>query len=317
VFSNIPTEFFVLKKVNLYINVIKNLCLIIAIIYVVYFLINIPLWRLNFADGGVFRIYIYSYFNLFVIHPTYYTTILILCVAHSIDLILTKKRYIELIYVVVFIAITLLLLTKLNIVLMFVMIGVMIYARGNFKKPYKVAMIAAVFLLFIGALFFAPGLKVRFKEIVNSYNVDPKHLSYDSTNIRKSIFDCSVAVAQDNLLLGVGFENLQQNLNDCYKSNYESSFYTNHNYMTHNYYFYILLSSGIIGLLFYISYLIRIIRISFKSDLILFQIFVANALIICFVEDYFYRHNGVLYFNVILMIFIKHLENNVVLPIKK
>ena len=80
--------------------------------------------------------------------------------------------------------------------------------------------------------------------------------------------------------------------------------------MTHNYYFYIFLSSGIIGLLFYLFYLINIITICIKSNVFLFKVVLLNALIVCFIEDYFFRQYGILYFNLMLMCFVRYSEKN-------
>ncbi len=80
--------------------------------------------------------------------------------------------------------------------------------------------------------------------------------------------------------------------------------------MTHNYYLYTLISSGILGFGFYLVYLINLIKISFKKNMFLFNLLIINTIIICFTEDYFYRQHGVLYFNLLLMIFIKNEDIN-------
>lgn len=308
VFSLIPPEFFSQSKIDLYFFILKNICLLIAVIYVGSFLINVPLWRFNFQEGYVFREYIYSYFTLFVIHPAYYTTILILVFAHSLEMVIKKKKYWQLIYVVCFLGITFLLLTKLNIVIMILVLIFMLLFRTSLNLKQKI-IITSLSLTFITLLIaYTPGIKNRFLETYNSFNSKPQGLAYDSTNIRKAIFDCSVSIADGNLPFGVGFEHLQERLNECYKANYDSSFYLNHEYMTHNYYFYILLSSGLIGLFFYLIYLANIIKISYNSKSFLLRLLVLSVLIMCFIEDYFYRHFGLLYFNLILMLYIRFID---------
>lgn len=308
-FSMVPCEFFSKNKINLYFNVLKNTCLLIAIIYVVSFFINIPLWRLNFKDGSVFREYVYNYFKLFVIHPSYYTTILILVCAHSFDLVLKEKKYWQLVYVFSFLAINFLLLTKLNIVIMVITLIFMLLFRSllNFKQKI-IGILMSVICVFLFILF-VPGLKNRFVETYQGFNSKPEALAFNSTNIRKAIFDCSIEISKENLTHGVGFENLQANLNNCYKANYDSSFYQKTSYMTHNYYFYILLSTGMIGFLVYLFYLINIINISLKSNNFLFKVMLFNALTICFIEDYFYRQFGLLYFSIMVMVFLRHHQN--------
>jgi O-antigen ligase len=311
-FSIIPDTFFDKKKIELYILVLKNVCLIIAFIYVFSFLINVPSWQYNvvFNNESRFRNYIYNDFKLFIIHPTYYTSVLILCSAHSFDLALRKRNYFQLIYVVCFLLITIFLLSKLNLVFMALLIIVMVFIRGAYKFKTKLFFAISLTSLIIVFCFFTPGIKERFTEIFNSFNLRPKNEVYDSTNLRKAIFDSSIKIAKENWAFGVGFENLQDKLNQTYKESYSSSFYENHNYMTHNYYFYIFLSSGIIGLLFYLFYLINIIIICVKSNVFLFNVVLLNALIVCFIEDYFFRQYGILYFNLMLMCFVRYSEKN-------
>lgn len=310
IFNIIPIENFNKKKINLYFNIIKNVCLLIAIIYVISYLYNVPSWQFNvvFNNESRFRNHIYNDFNLFVIHPSYYTTILIFCAAQSFDLVLREKKYLQLIYVVVFLAITLMLLTKLNLVLMVAELTLMIFIRSFYQIKTKLILVFSMISLICTFAFFTPGIKERFIEIYKSFGVKPANAAYDSTNVRKAIFDSSINIIKDNWITGVGFDNLQDELNKKYKENYDSSFFKEHNYMTHNYYFYILISSGIFGFLFYLYYLATIIKICLKSNIFLFKLFVINALIICFVEDYFYRQYGALFFNLVLMCFIIHQE---------
>lgn len=309
-FSLVPKEFFEQKKIDLYIFVLKTTCLFIAFTYVISFFWKIPAWQYDvvFNNESRFRNYIYNDFKCFIIHPTYYTTILIVCVAHSFDEVLKEKKYLQLTYVFCFLVITTLLLTKLNLLLMILVLTSMIFIRSAYSIKIKMLFTFTMLSLIISFVFFTPGIKNRFIETYESFGVKPANIAFDSTNIRKAIFDSSFEMARKNWLFGVGFDNLQNNLNTTYKKNYNSSFYINHNYMTHNYYFYIFLSSGIIGFLFYLLYLSNIIKICIKTNLFIFKLFVLNALIICFIEDYFYRQYGVLYFNLVLMCFIRHSE---------
>jgi hypothetical protein len=308
VFSLIPLEFFNRQRLNLYITVLKNTCLLIGIIYIICFFMDhsIKEFFVVFQHVSSFRNYIYYDFKLFKIHPTYYTTILILCAAHSFLLVLKQKKYGELLYILFFILLTFLLLTRLNILLLVLVLTGMLLFMSDLKKRERLLFFSLIILTISTLAVLTPGIKDRFVELYNSYNKPPVNVSYDSTNIRKAIFDCSVKISKDNLLLGVGFEKLQTKLNECYKSSYDSSFYKSQNYLTHNYYSYILLSSGLLGLFFYILYLINIIGIAFKTRFFLFYIFLFSTLMVCFIEDYLYRHFGVLYFNLLLICFIQY-----------
>jgi O-antigen ligase len=185
----------------------------------------------------------------------------------------------------------------------------MVFLRSKMSFRQMTIVSGSIIGLVVALSLLTPGIKHRFVELFHSYNIKPENVAYDSTNIRMAIFDCTVSISKDNLLYGVGFENLQNNLNNCYKSNYDSSFYEGQSYMTHNYFFYILLSTGIMGLLLFLIYIINILRICLKSNLFLFKVFLLNVLVICIIEDYLYRHYGLLYFNLLLISFIQYSKN--------
>ena len=307
IFLLIPNDFFSQKKISLYLSILKNTCLVITIIYFISYFNNVPLWKFNFGhyNDSNFREYFYNEFKLFKIHPTYLTSIIILCSVHSYELVLKQKKYLHLIYVFLFLTITFLLLTRLNIVLLVFSLLLMTLFRSSLNLKQRI-ILSVTFVVLISTLsIFTPGINRRFTEIINSFSVKPNGVTYDSTNVRKAILNCDLKLAKENWVRGIGYENLQDGLNYCYKSGYNSSFYLNHNYMTHNYYLYILISSGIFGFLFYLFYIVHLIKISFQKNMFLLYLLLANTLTICFVEDYFYRQYGVLYFNLLLMIFIR------------
>ncbi len=310
-FSLIPISFFTKQKLDFYIDIIKNTCLIIALTYTISFFATKSLSELFivFQNVSTFRNYIYSDFNLFIIHPTYYTTILILCSAHSFDRILNQKKYYELIYIIGFLLISFFLLTRLNVVLIvLLLIGMVLFGKKLLLKQ-KFIFISLFLSIVIGLSIFTPGIRDRFIEMYDSYNKPPVNLNYDSTNIRIAIFDCSRELSKEKPFTGIGFENLQNKLNNCYATNYDSNFYESLTYMTHNYFFYIFISSGLIGLCLFSIYLVNILHIARKSKIFLFNVFLFNALIVCLFEDYLYRHYGVLYFNLLLICFIQYSKN--------
>lgn len=312
VFSLIPIHFFSKDKINLYMAVLKNTCLIIAIIYIYNYFDNVSFREFDTVIYSVssFRNYIYYKFTLFIIHPTYFTAILILCVSHSLFLVLNQKKYFQILYVFAFVAITFLLITKLTIVLMIITILIMLFNYSGLSLNHKIYSTLFTFFVILVFSIYTPGIKERFEEFYQSFNKAPTGTIYDSTNIRKAIFESSKEICKDNWLKGVGYEKLQENLNETYEKNYESSFFKDVNYMTHNYYFYILLSSGIFGFLFFIYYIKNIFFICFNSKMFLLNILVFNTLILCFIEDYLYRQHGAFYFNLLLMTFIQNTKLN-------
>ncbi|WP_310379661.1 O-antigen ligase family protein [Flavobacterium sp.] len=300
-FSYIPKIHFSKEKIIFYLEIVKNTCFIIAISYIVGFL-----YKYNFSDFFVFkyeipkfRDFVYNEVSFFKIHPTYFTAIVVLSTAFSFEKILKQKKYLELIYLAVFVIITFMLLVKINIIMIILLLFYMMLFRSPYTTKQK---ISASFFLILTVIIFSfsiPGVKNRFKEIIDSYNTAPNGLAYDSTNIRVSIYKCCYNLAQDHYLFGVGFENLGEELKTCFKNNYGSDFYKNETYLSHNYYLYIFLSSGVFGLILYLFYVFKIIVSIIRQDVFILSLGMINIFILCFTEDFFYRHYGLFYFSLL------------------
>ncbi|WP_371926076.1 O-antigen ligase family protein [Flavobacterium cerinum] len=201
--------------------------------------------------------------------------------------------------------ITFMLVAKINILLLLVLIGCMILFRSQlFNYKQKAVLLLTFILTCIVLIIYVPGLKNRFVEILNSYNKPPTGVAHDSTNIRIAIVSCSAEIAKENYVFGVGFDKLQDTLDECYKANYNSNFYETIKYMTHNYFAYIFLSAGIFGLIAFLFYCYKSLRIILKVNRFLLYIMVSNIFIICFTEDFFYRHYGIFFYQLIFMTFV-------------
>ena len=319
IFSLIPKSYFAKEKLDFYFTLLKNSCLIIAVGFIIAFL-----WTYDFADFFVykygipkFRDFVYYEINFFIIHPTYYTAIVVFCTAYSFEKVLNEKKYWEILYVFSFVLITFLVLAKINIVYMAILFVIMLLFRSSFSITQKIASVLAFALIGLSLISFIPGVKKRFTEMVVSYKNPPKGLAFDSTNIRLSISECSYEIAKENYLFGVGFENLPKELNKCFAKNYDSSFYKNHQYLTHNYFFFIFLSTGLIGLLALLFYWYKVFRIPLKINSFLLYVVTINVVLISCTEDFFIRHYGIFYFNLILMTFINFYQNQKLLENKK
>jgi hypothetical protein len=308
IFSLLPKKYFTTEKINFYFTILKNSCFIIAFGFVIAFLVKYDFKDFFVFKYGVpkFRDFVYYEITFFIIHPTYYTCIVLFCTAFSFKKVLDEKKYFELIYVFVFIIITLLLLSKINIIFLAIMLIVMLLFFSPYTIRQKIAGLGLFLILGTSLALSIPGVKNRFKEMYNSYNNPPTGLAYDSTNVRVSITKCSVEIAKENYLFGVGFDNLTDELLECFKSNYDSSFYANHTYLTHNYFSYIFLSTGIFGFLLFLYYCFTVAKKVIAINKFLLSIVVINVFFVCLTEDYFYRQYGIFYFNLILMTFINN-----------
>ncbi len=312
-FSLIPISFFDTKKLNLYFTILKNTCLLIGLIYLSCFFLKHDVRDLfvviNNQNVSSFRDFVYDDIKIIQIHPTYLTSIIAFCTIYFFDSFLKERKYFELLYIFFLFILSFLLLAKLNIVFLVVILIGMLLFRSHLslrKKTFLTLTVCGAIALLV---LFTPGIKNRFTEVFASINKPPQGIEYNSTNIRKAIFDCSINLIQSDYLSGVGFSNLQDKLTACYEGHYLSHFYYENQYMTHNYFFYILISSGVLGFSFFIFYVFKIIKIAYQMKSFIFNVFLVNIFLMCLIEDFLYRHYGGLYFNLLLLVFIQHSKN--------
>jgi O-antigen ligase len=176
----------------------------------------------------------------------------------------------------------------------------------NYKKRNKIIITLFFSISFLLSAILIPGIKVRFLETFQSFNSVPKGVAYDSTNIRVAIYKCDLELLKDNFWLGIGSNNLKTDIRNCFASNYDAEFYKENYYITHNYFIYILLSTGIIGFLFFAYYLYyfskKILATKWLEPIVL----LISTIIICFSEDYFYRNFGMFNFSILSLTFLKN-----------
>jgi len=306
-FAFLPVEHFTEKRVRFYLNVLKNCVAIIAIGYFSLFLFYYDFNDFFWFHWGIpkFRTFVYNEVPFFKIHPTYFTCIAFTCTAFAFDNFLKRRKFFELLYVTLFLLTTFMLLAKVNIILMVVLLFAMVIFRSRMSLQRKMISVGIIVSLTTALALAVPGIKNRFVEIFNSYNKSPVGMAFDSTNVRMAVFHCNMQIAKEEFFTGVGFNKVGGRLHKCYEENYDSDFYQQQGYLTHNYYFYFLLSSGIVGLLLFLFYVGYIIGTTFKINSFVLSVTLINVLIICFTEDYFYRQYGIFFFSLIFFSFMK------------
>lgn len=307
VFSNIPNEKFE-KLESTFIYYFKYSCVIIGGYYILTFLMNhsfLDFFKEDYNES-IFRRYVYNDVRIFKIHPTYFSLFLNVGVIHSLIKLKEEKKYLNVFFLLYFIMLILLLSSKLIILITITSILYVVISQNSFKKRYVTGIIA----LFMIGIFFLPGIKSRFVEMVNDYKNPPKGMYFNSTNIRKSIIDCSITVLKENYVTGVGFSNVQTELNNCYKANYDSSFFENHDYLTHNYFMYIFIGSGLIGFICFMIYILLIIKKCLEINNPILNVILFSSIILFFFEDFLYRHYGLLFFNLFIFSYLRFNEYN-------
>lgn len=293
-----PEHLFSKEKINRYLNFLLYSSLVLIIAYLFLFFINNPVNDFfgTKYNSSLFRDFVYEKTKLFTIHPAYFSSVLLLGMAYCVEKIKHTFSLKYLGFIIVFYVFTFLLLSKLNILLMHILLLYALLSNQSITKKTKL-LSGFVFGIFIAVfILFTPGMMKRIEEIYKSFNTVPSGLAFDSTNIRRAIYSCDFEIIQDNYLSGVGYSNIVNDLYNCFKTKYDSSFFEGANYMSHNYFIYTLLGSGILGLiiLFFFTYKTQIFLFRFQS--LTFRAFALNTLAMCVIEDYFYRQNGAFFF---------------------
>jgi O-antigen ligase len=303
-----PQEFFSKEKVQSYLTVLKISCLIVAIGFVFSFLYYYSVddfFSIKY-NVSAFRDFVYNEIPFFRIHPTYFSTIILFCIASSLENIRLENKKNEIGFIIVFSLITISLLAKLNIVLLLLLFTYYFLFKFNtIKIANRIisTIILLATLLTLGIQ--VPGIKNRFQEVFSSFQSQPKGLAYDSTNIRIALYKCDWEIIQENWIKGIGFHNGKEAIKNCLENNYDSSFFENHLYLSHNYYFYILMSSGIIGLLFFLLYLFSIYKQIVKVNEFIIYVLFISIMLVSLTEDFFYRNIGLFFFSLIYLTFFK------------
>lgn len=308
VFYNIPKENFSAQKINFYFDVLKYTSVLIALYYFLSFFYfydfkDLFVYKYNIPK---FRDYIYNEISLFKIHPTYFTSIIIFCITRSIDKLITFKKYSELIFIAFFTLVVLTFLAKFNMVYLFILLAYVLFFKTHLSYFKKIILFLTIISTFLILFFSIPGIKNRFDEMIDSYNNPPKGMEFDSTNIRVSIVKCSSSIAKENFWNGVNFNDVEDKLLGCYEENYDSDFYKNKKYLTHNYFMYILLGSGVFGLLIYLFYVYRVFINIKRINSFMLSVAMINIFFLNFTEDFFYRQKGLFYFSLLLFTFLMH-----------
>lgn len=127
------------------------------------------------------------------------------------------------------------------------------------------------------------------------YNVEYKNIS--SEDIRRGIFYCSWFLLEKSPIVGYGVGDVQSNLDRCYQEKINSNVYQKFLYNTHNQYFQVILSGGLLASLFFLASLIVPLYIAYKkSDYLLFSLTIL-IMACCVTENVLNRQDGIIFYS--------------------
>lgn len=298
-----------LKRKSLFVFQIS--VLLQSFIYVVFFLVNNPISKFFYVRNNIpfFREYVSENY-LFEIHPTYFSSFLLVSFTVSLFSLIKKKRNIFAILNMAIMVFFIILFSSRMIVLILLLTivfsGIYLILQRGIKKSVFIIFSSLVLL----AILIFPVKNVigkRFTEIKTEINKPIVGEYYNSTNTRIAILKCSFIVLKEAPFFGYG-NLLQEKLNNCYKENNNSNFYLKHTFNTHNYYINLVAYGGWTFFLLFIIYLFYIYKKIKYSVLGLFL--GTQFLLINITENYFSRHYGIVLFVyfISMFIFIKERE---------
>ena len=180
-------------------------------------------------------------------------------------------------------------------------------------KGKVIIMVSSIALLILIASYFAfSPLKVRVNEVFNSKIELPTSgddiENYNSMSVRYGIYYCSFNIITNNLLLGVGVGDSQNELNSCYTDKIGAKIYTWTDYNTHNQYLYFLLATGVVGFILYLLLIYTNFKKAFTSGNILYLFFILIISFISLTENIFLRSDGVMFFSLFSGLFLFNLR---------
>ncbi len=244
--------------------------------------------------------------GLFSIHPIYmslFCGISILMLIYLIKDNANKNNIIYILLIIFFSVVIAVLMRKGSIIYLFITLGYLLFKLFNFKKT--IVGLFVILLITVLSIQFLPKYKNynRFLEIVNNSTINNPN---SSTSIRTNIYNCSIEKILESPLIGYGVGNTQDQLNPCYiEKGIDLSTKT---YNTHNQYFSILMTVGVVGLMIYLFGVYKIYKIFTKQ-----KNYIGISLLLFFLlnfstENLIERENGMLLYSFFISTFLFYKE---------
>lgn len=181
----------------------------------------------------------------------------------------------------------------------------------QFKNKIKATLLVLLFFLAVGLVGFYTPLKSRILEIINTSNMYPQDIRYNSFNLRMGIYKCDFEVAQKTPIFGFGAGDVQQQLDQCY-TRFDTEAYSNDVYNSHNQYLFYWMAFGPVGFIAIIfSYFLFVRRAIIYKDYC-YGFFLLFFFISFFTENVMSRNTGIMIFGIFNSIFYyrTYLEND-------
>ena len=183
------------------------------------------------------------------------------------------------------------------------LIGLLFIVFKSIKKQtVKWSLLIALPLGAVVFFWFSP-MKERYIKVVEKDLVLPnKNQEPHEVNYRYGIWYCATQLIYDHFVLGVGADNVQEKLNNCYNQFTYKSYedFSKVTYNTHNQYFDQILKFGVFGLILFLLALCYF----YPNSSVLYQTFIIVVLISFLTENILDRQIGVVFVSLFNTIFV-------------
>ena len=295
-----------IKKISL--KIFQYSTLLQSFFYLVFFIYHHGISNVFYIRKGIpfFREFVSeNYF--FEIHPTYFSSFLLVSFTISFFTVLENKKkltFFDFLNIVFSSFFVFLFSSRIIILILVITVfgGITYFIVKKKNKKYSRIFILGVIIGSFALTY--PSKKIiqeRFNELKTEIKKPIVGDYYNSTNTRVAIFKCAVSLMKKVPFWGYG-DTLQEELNKCYKENNESNFYKKQTFNTHNYYFNLINYGGWLFLFIFIIYLYVLyknIKPSILGVTIFFQFLIINL-----TENYLSRHYGIVLFVYLTSMFI-------------
>lgn len=189
-------------------------------------------------------------------HPIYISIYLGISIINLLNLIFKYiKKEIDYIFptvlILIFLLFSLFYVSSKGSILSLFLIALIIYFLKEKNKIQSLFIGFVALCTVTGIIFLTPHINNRFKELIKSETYSTQHLDKNnSSQIRVAIWKTSIDKIKNAPIFGYGIGDVQRILNESYKNNYP--YLLNEQYNSHNQYFGVWLSTGLIGLLFFL-----------------------------------------------------------------
>jgi len=193
--------------------------------------------------------------------------------------------------------------SRIVLITLFIVLFLDLFKRVKISFFKKGIIVLIGITLVLGSIFFMKPLQKKVKETFSTEEFTlPDKKFPTSLQIRLGVYSCTLPIIEDNWLLGAGVINFEEGINNCYSKfkNYDKI-----RYNSHNYYLFLLGSSGIFCLLSFVLLLYLHVKRALINKDFFYLYFIISIMITLLTENFLSRVYGVIFFLFFLTVFVK------------